>query len=244
MVLEAAIFDLGGTLVYHVRDTDELIRLSHQAMTSYLISKGLNVKPDDIVKVSNRIYNSYSSFAKESFIELDARILYSAILYQLGVAEYSNEDLITGAINSFYSPILDDYRIFEDAKEVLREIKGIGLKLGLVTNNHSTDFHLRLLQKFNLDKFFDAIVVSSEIGIRKPHKGIFLHCLKMLGVNNESSIFIGDNPTQDIQGAKNAGIRSIWIKRKRYDEVPTKPDWTVESIRQAEEIIFSECSNP
>jgi len=239
MVLLAVLFDLGGTLVYHSSDTNELIRSSHRAMANYLVSKGSAVEPDDVVRVSNGIYEAYASFAERSFIELDARVIYSAILYQLGIADYCDEDLITGAINSFYSPIVEDYSVFEDVEGVLSKLRERGLELGLVTNNHSTDFHLRLLRKFELERFFDSIIVSSDLGIRKPHKSIFLHCLKMLDTTNESSIFVGDNPFHDIQGAKNAGIRCIWVKRKNYEDIPTKPDWTAESMTEAGKIIAS-----
>jgi len=80
-------------------------------------------------------------------------------------------------------------------------------------------------------------VVSSEVGVRKPHKGIFLHCLRELSVSNLNSIFVGDDPLDDIQGAKTAGMTCIWVKRREYEEMPTEPDWTVESVRQTGEII-------
>jgi len=237
MTLRAVVFDLGGTLVHHSTDFDKLIKSAHQSMRDYLVREGMAVELDDVAKVSNEVYSTYSSFAEKSFIELDARILYSAILYKLNIADYSDQGLITGTINSFYGPIVDDYHIFNDVKDVLGELADDGLRLGLVTNNHSTDFHLRLLGKFDLEKFFDAIVVSSELGVRKPHKRAFLHCLRELGVKGVNALFVGDDPLQDIQGAKNAGMRCIWVKRKEHEDMPTEPDRTVQSIRQAEEII-------
>ena len=239
MVLHAIIFDLGVTLVYHSKEYNEFIRSGHQAFTNYLVCKGFNVELDDVVKVSNRIYDAYLPFSEKSFIELDSPILYSAILHQLGISEYSNEDLITATINSFFDPVIESFQIYPDVKEVLYKLKEKGLKLGLITNNTSSVLHDRLLKKFDLEKFFDSIVVSSKKGIRKPHKRIFQHCLSELGVNNEDSIFVGDHLLHDVQGAKNAGIRCIWVKRKEYENIPVKPDWIVESIKQVEKIITS-----
>jgi putative hydrolase of the HAD superfamily len=237
MILRAVDFDLGGTLVHHSTEFDKLIKSAHRSMRDYLAREGMAVELEDVAKVSDEVYSTYSSFAEKSFIELDARILYSAILYKLNIADYSDEGLITGTINSFYSPIIGDYHIFDDVKEILSELADEGLKLGLITNNYSTDFHLRLLEKFQLERFFDAIVVSSKLGVRKPHERIFLHCLKELGVRSINSIFVGNDPLRDIQGAKNAGIRCVWVRRKEYGDIPTKPDWIVESIGQAVEII-------
>ncbi|MDH5439916.1 MAG: HAD family hydrolase [Candidatus Bathyarchaeota archaeon] len=237
MTLRAVAFDLGGTLVHHSTDFDKLLRAAHQSMRDYLAREGVEVELDDLAKVSNEVYSAYSSFAEKSLIELDARILYSAILYKLDIADYSNEGLISGTINSFYGPIVDDYHIFNDVKEVLGRLADGGLRLGLVTNNQSTDFHLRLLARFDLRKFFDAIVVSSELGVRKPHKRAFLHCLRELGVRSMNAVFVGDDPLHDVQGAKNVGMRCIWVKRREYEEVPAEPNWTVESISEAGEII-------
>ena len=205
-----------------------------------LVGKALEVEFKDVERVGNGIYEAYLPFAEKSLIELEARVLYQAMSYQLGIDDYSNKDLITGAIHSFYSPIVDGYQIYSDVKEVLGRLKSRGLKLGLITNNDSADFSDRLLQKFDLNRFFDSIVVSAKIGLRKPHKHMFLHCLKELDISKEDSIFIGDHPVHDIQGAKNVPMRCIWIKRKEYANIPVKPDWTVESISQAEQIINKE----
>ena len=239
MVLQAVIFDLGGTLWHLSKDVNTVVRLGNRAIANYLVSKGFNVEVDDVITVSNRIYNSYENFANKSFIELDTSVLYSAILYQLDISDYSIEELITGAVNSFYDPFVEHIQIFQDVKEVLKKLKEKSLKIGLITNNFNIEFYLRLLRKFDLEKYFDSSVASGKVGIRKPHKRIFLHSLTELGVNKEDSIFVGDSLYHDIQGAKNAGIRCIWVKRKEYENIPVKPDWIVESIKQVEKIITS-----
>ena len=237
MVLDAVIFDFGGTLVYHRKATEDLIRLSHQSMTNYLNSRGLSVELERVTEVSNGIYNAYAAFAEKSFIELDSHKIYLAILYQLGAAKFDDEDLISGAVKSFHAPIVDDYCLYEDAKQVLEWLRKKKLKIGLVSNNHSTDFHSRLLQKHGIENYFASTIVSSTIGIRKPHKRIFLHCLTQLRTKPENTIFVGDEPIHDVEGAKNAGMRCIWIKRKDWPEVQVQPDWTVRSLSEVKEII-------
>ena len=69
---------------------------------------------------------------------------------------------------------------------------------------------------------------------------MFLKCLDTLNIKPSEAIFIGDKPIHDISGAKNIGLQCIWMKRRDYDYVPIKPDWTVESIKQIEEILFTE----
>ncbi len=240
MLLKAVLFDLGGTLVYREERFSELIRVGHHAVAEFLMEKGYTVQIDEAVKVANELYRTYHAFTEKSYIDLDFKKLYSAILYRLGVADYSNEELVTGAITSFYSPIVKDCYITSEVKEVLSKLKKKGLKLGLVTNNHSTDWAFHLLGKFDLEPFFDSISVSSQIGIRKPHKQIFLHSLKTLNVRSENSIFVGDNLSHDIQGAINAGIKSVWVNRKNEKLNPEtpKPHFEIKSLTELTDILF------
>ena len=232
------IFDLGGTLLYYSKEFNELLMSSHQSMTKYLVDNGFDVELDDVVNVSNRIYDSYTSFAETTFIEMDASTIYPAILYQLDIDDYANKDLIGGVIHAFYTPILDDYHIF---KEVLRKLKEKRLKIGLITNNYSIDFSHRLLKKFDLENYFDSIVVSSELRIRKPHKGIFLHSLKTLNVNQNSSIFIGDRLLEDVHGAKNAGVTCVWLNRNNMSLKPNdpQPDYEIHDLEELLGILWA-----
>jgi FMN phosphatase YigB (HAD superfamily) len=239
MNLKAVLFDLGGTLVYRYTKFSELITLGHQAVVAFLIRKGYTIPINEAVKVINEIYNAYHAFTEKTCIELDFKQLYSAILSRLGVPDYSNEELITGAITQFYGPIVSAYYITNDVKEVLSQLKIKGLKLGLVTDNHSTDWTFHLLQKFDLELFFDSIVVSSQIGIRKPHKQIFLHSLKTLKINNENSIYVGDSLSHDIQGAENASIKSVWLNRNRERQKPKtpKPQYEIKNLSELLDIL-------
>jgi putative hydrolase of the HAD superfamily len=242
MNLKAVLFDLGDTLLHldDNKNVNDIFMLGHQAMRDYLVGEGIDVGLKEIMKVSNGIYDVYIPFSVKSFIELKQPLIYSAILYQLGIADYANEELIAGAINSFHGPLVENYQIYEEVKGVLSELKNRKLKLGLISNNYSTTYFFRLLQKFDLNKYFNAKVVSSEIGIRKPHKDIFFQCLKMLNVTSENSMFVGDLLRKDIQGAKNAGMKSVWINRTNETitaERP-KPDYEIHNLTELLEILL------
>jgi FMN phosphatase YigB (HAD superfamily) len=57
-------------------------------------------------------------------------------------------------------------------------------------------------------------VVSAQINIRKPSPQIFEKALKKLGIDASRAVFVGDTPSMDIKGARNAGIKAILICRK------------------------------
>ena len=66
-----------------------------------------------------------------------------------------------------------------------------------------------------LSQYFDAVVISGELGIHKPDRGIFDYTAKLLNVTNDQCLFVGDDPDSDVKGALNADMDVLWIDR--YD---------------------------
>lgn len=86
-------------------------------------------------------------------------------------------------------------------------------KLVLLTNfDHPP--HLRsYLPETGLDRFFDTVIISGEVGTRKPAARIFEIALERNGLLAEQVVFVGDSPADDVAGAKAAGIKPILIIR-------------------------------
>ena len=82
-----------------------------------------------------------------------------------------------------------------------------------------------------IDDYFDVILISEIEGVRKPELEIFQLALDRLGVLAQNSIFVGDNPTADISGAKNAGMRAIWKRNSDWLE-PTDADATIDELSE------------
>ncbi|RLI45966.1 hypothetical protein DRO61_09850 [Candidatus Bathyarchaeota archaeon] len=237
MNLKAVLFDLGGTLIDF---DDEGLFSGRKALHDFLVQKKYDVILDRVVQISKEVWETYTIFADKTMIEVEFQILMKSILYQLQIDDYANIELIEEAIMKFYWPIIEGSYHLKGASKLLLKLQENGIKLGLVTDNESEFFHNGLLQKYDFEHFFDSIIVSYKLGIRKPHKTMFLKCLDTLNIKPSEAIFIGDKPIHDIRGAKNIGLQCIWMKRRAYDDVPIKPDWTVESIKQIEEILFTE----
>ncbi len=98
------------------------------------------------------------------------------------------------------------------AKEVLSKIKPF-YRLGIISNSLGRNTELDLIRT-SLIEFFDVLIVSSEMGKRKPHPEIFQSGLKAMGLRPEESIMIGDNLEEDIIGAKKVGMKTIYLTQK------------------------------
>jgi len=120
--------------------------------------------------------------------------------------------------------------------EVLLYLKEKGYKLSVVSNFDHAPTARKLLGKFGIMDFFEHIVISEEVGWRKPHRKIFEFALLRLGENASDVIFIGDNPEADIMGSSDCGIDSIWVKRKEQF-TRAEPKFIIKDLQDLKELI-------
>lgn len=87
--------------------------------------------------------------------------------------------------------------------------------------------------------FFEQVFVSEEIGYQKPFRGFFDACFSRIpGFDPDRAMMVGDSLTSDIQGGKNAGIRTCWVNPRHLTEDPgIHPDYVIERIDQLEELL-------
>jgi putative hydrolase of the HAD superfamily len=103
------------------------------------------------------------------------------------------------------------WRIYEDVRPCLDRLRQSGLKLGLISN---WDERLRpLLKALELDQYFDAVVISAEVGHQKPAPEIFRAAANELKTPPHAILHIGDNRVEDFEGARSAGFRSLLLTR-------------------------------
>ena len=103
-----------------------------------------------------------------------------------------------------------------EAKSVLGELQG-RYKLALISNfDHPPHVH-RLLDELALRPFFDVVVVSGDVGVKKPDPAIFAPALEQTGLVADEALFVGDSPEDDIAGARAAGLWPVLIRRSLDD---------------------------
>lgn len=119
------------------------------------------------------------------------------------------------------------WRLFPDAMPALLEARGRGLKIALVSN---WDVRLRRLSEgLGLAPLFEALIISSEVGVEKPDPRIYRIACERLGIAPCDALHIGDNRREDIAGARAAGMRALLIDRKSAADAPS---WVVRDLRQ------------
>ena len=125
----------------------------------------------------------------------------------------------------------ETYALFDDVPEFLALAKQAGLRLALITNGAS-DTQREKLRALDIERCFDAVVISGEVGVAKPDPAAFEIALTRLAVPREGVWHVGDSLSADVAGARAAGITAVWLNRHgriRRDGDPA-PDREIRSL--------------
>ena len=129
----------------------------------------------------------------------------------------------------FFAEVWDHYagagawELAAGTREALTSISKSGRLLAVLSN---FDHRLRpLLASFELADFFEAITTPADAGAAKPDRRIFDVCLKRLGLGGHRVAYVGDDPSDDHEGAQLAGLHPIDVTRfSSLTELPAALD--------------------
>lgn len=126
----------------------------------------------------------------------------------------------------------------EDTVALLHELRKHYL-LGLITNGPSTS-QWEKVEKLNLRRHFDIILVSGDLPWEKPHRMIFQKACDHLNLKPNQCLMVGDKLETDILGgirAKLAG--TVWIPLNQRDPITTDfhPDYIIDNIKDLPSLL-------
>lgn len=152
--------------------------------------------------------------------------------------KYGLDTSVAPAMNMTYQLLLGDTVVFYDhALETVQELKGKVLQCA-VTNGTKVAQD-RKLKNSGLDKEFDYIFISEDVGLEKPSRGFFDAVFAAIGTYApEEVLIVGDSLTSDIQGGVNAGIKTCWFNPKGVQNTSAlKPDYEIQDIGEVLNIV-------
>ena len=131
------------------------------------------------------------------------------------------------------------YTVDAETPAVLRALKERGLRLGAVSNTYQSRAALTSrLSEHGLWSYLDALVISSEVGLTKPHPAIFQAALDRLGVAAAETVFIGDTVWADVLGAQALGMRAVLTHQYHQDDPgESKPDLVIKRLAEVVEYV-------
>lgn len=100
--------------------------------------------------------------------------------------------------------------LYPGALETLQYLQNAGIKLALITNGCSRRQRNKV-NRFDLAKYFDCIIIEEEFGSGKPDPRVYLHAVQQLGVSIEETWMVGDNFEWEVIAPQDLGIKGVWI---------------------------------
>lgn len=110
--------------------------------------------------------------------------------------------------------------------ELLRDLRERGVGIAWVSN-YTTERQMLKLRALGLEEQVDLLVTSEEVGAEKPDSPPFRHALGRLMARPEATWMVGDDLTDDVAGAREAGLTSVWFRRQECQETSEIPDYIV-----------------
>ena len=128
--------------------------------------------------------------------------------------------------------------------EMLEGLKGLGMKLGVISNTASLFQVYEILEEYGIRDYFQDVTLSSVTGYRKPHANIFKVSLYQMQSRAGSCAYVGDTFSRDVIGPQNAGfgmtfhIHSFLTASKDADVPPdVRATYSIGDIYQVYEIL-------
>ena len=186
------------------------------------------------VETYEKAHQKYRTIRYEELVEVTNAVWVSEALNALGYCTVPEDEKISLAINLFFEDYINSLKLRQNAAEVLEKLSP-NYSLGLVSNfTYAPVIHTGL-RKLGIKRFFSYVLVSQDFGWRKPSPKVFQEILSRLGKVGNETVYVGDCPLEDIKGAQNAGMKTIFIPSQFYsfadlEKAEIRPDFVVKNL--------------
>ncbi len=217
--IKAIGFDLFNTLITVEPDTlDE----ANSRLIQNLRKSGLNPNEEAFRKAHREAAIRHLEKCKKDGRETHNRFWISTALEMEGYAIPPEDHRISIAVEAYFSAFYPQCRLIPGTKELLSRLKGT-YRLGLLSNFTHAPAAKKIIRQMGLEPFFESILISGELGYRKPHPMVFRELIERLQVKNYQTLYIGDDPDPDITGALGAGLLPVWTTYVRDQGLQPSP---------------------
>lgn len=213
--IKAIGFDLFNTLltVESPALDDAVSRLIHSLRRS-----GLTLKEDSFKQAYREAALQFLEQTRQDGRETHNRFWISAALKSQGYGVEPYDSRIAAAVDAYFSAFNGRCHLIPGTTEMLGFLKG-KYRLGLLSNFTHPPAVRGIIDWLGLTPFFYVVLISGELGYRKPHPLVFRRLIEQLGVRKNQILYVGDDPEPDIVGAKRAGLKPVWFTYVRDNKI-------------------------
>lgn len=198
--VEAVLFDLYGTLLRISLDEDSPALWS--GLAAALGEAGRAAGAD-------RVRREFQTFLREEGTRRHEGFVMESVFRRL-LTRFAAGDDVAGLGGRFRELSLKELALFPYVVPLFDALRTARCRTAIVSNTEAVLTHYDL-GRFPLLRTVDALVLSSEVGVRKPEPEIFQIALGRLHTAPAAAVFVGNSLTDDVVGARRAGLRCVFL---------------------------------
>jgi len=207
-----------------------------------MIKLGLKIDRQKAIILIQEIVEEYGS---NSSMHYDYFIRRLNEVEKLSISSNEQYKYIAAAVMAYHAQKITFIKLYEDVRNTLVKLKEISIKTAIITDGIPIKQYEKIL-RLKLDELIDLVVITDEIGVRKPNPQLFSYFLERFKVKGYETIYVGDNISKDIIPAKLNNIHAVYIHRGgKYDSkkkdviVPDdiKPDYEISRLDELFKIV-------
>lgn len=241
-MLDAVVLDFGHTIVDFALN-EQALHAAYEEVRQLLVEYAASEVPSAsalVEGVSKRLSARVNeSYERQDLQELDIVAEFQALLADLNICVPDN--LTRTIVGIEHRALLAELFVPPANLAALQALRSEGLRLGLVSNiTYLGDMVRDDLDRLGLLELFGAVILSSEIGVRKPHPRIYEAALDQLHVPAVHTVFVGDRLREDVMGPKSVGMRAILTQEYRAEHVGTDgpvPDFIITHLTELSAVV-------
>jgi putative hydrolase of the HAD superfamily len=229
--IKVAIFDLFKTLIDI--QTDEGTPNAYAWLSNWLSYRGIYIDSQALQHAYRRLARSSIESNPQEYPDIDVGEVFTQLLKERPLPEKLNlETTVREVCLLFRILTTTSLTIYPQTIPTLNRLKEAQkVRLALASNTQRM-FSIPEMKRFDLEKYFETILFSSDVKACKPNPVIFQRVLEILKVKPQEALYIGDNLFDDVWGAQRVGLQTLWIDREGTYSFPDwfqkpAPDYTI-----------------
>jgi len=250
-MIKALLFDVNGTVSDIL--TDESGHEVYRVVANLLSYQGIELAPDAVRELFWEINKRQRSESKEEHPEFDAVKIFAEIMdrhasnYTLGLPAAKREMLPLFLAETFRAASRYKLQLYPGVRKVLDAL-AVSYQLAAVSDGQAVWARPELYSVGLLD-VFDPLIISSDLGFRKPDRRIYEAALAKMDLWPEEVIFVGNDMYRDVWGPHQLGMKTVFFKSNQGDHSPqgVEADYIIyrfeelpEAIRHIEKKYFDQ----
>ena len=245
VTVRAVLFDYGGTLVREREPWKEAKPRAVYSAYEVLRRAGLKLAFEEYIEVNDTAFKKTTMLELKESRDIPDVITYKDIvdsLFQSQTEAWRRKAAIQAEV-AFWATATKNFALRRGARPMLKRLKVMKLRMAVLSNHRYPMAEVEHLNRLRIAPYFSRIMISAQVGLRKPDPRFFRKCLSSVRVSPDEAVFVGDSPAYDVQGAKRAGMHSILFAGDGSsgwnESADIEPDFIVHDLAEVPNVVSS-----